>query len=376
MPSYHYKCIVNRQRDNPEAPPFLLFPAPADEILQWAAIKRLEDQPGHPQRRDKPSRVSAIKRYLQRYDQNTIPTSIIVSLRVPDGSLTLRHENGFECADLNFNWEGATEKDKPGIVVDGQHRLLGVAAFDGRMRLNVVALFRASDPEIAFQFLVINNKACKVPTDHIRALALDYRREELAERLQAARLTIDKNVDFVRIVDTEEASPFRAMVDWPANRDGEKVIKPSAIEMAFTLIQSKNVEELQDEDSLVEFFYSIWRATKVRWPARFNAASRLLSNVGVVCMTRYVTEALVPLYDWGKLQIDDPAEVQKQTSILLDQQEEGFWDAQWTSASYDTRLGHDQVVDALVRISRNVRSGNPWFEKVDMVVPPVGSAPG
>ena len=39
--------------------------------------------------------------------------------------------------------------------------------FSGDTLVNVVALLNPDEMEIAFQFLVINNKVAKVPADHI-----------------------------------------------------------------------------------------------------------------------------------------------------------------------------------------------------------------
>jgi hypothetical protein len=98
--------------------------------------------------------------------------------------------------------------DKPGLVIDGQHRLLGMQRFHPDCKVCVVALLNVDDMEKAFQFLVINSKAAKVPTDHIRTLALDYQEDELAERLKTARVVLHDNLKYVGIMDTDEDSPF------------------------------------------------------------------------------------------------------------------------------------------------------------------------
>jgi len=73
MAIFRYQCLITRQQVAPEAPTFCLFHAPVGEILQWADIKRLEEEPGAPQRRTSPAKVKAIKRFLDTDRRNTIP---------------------------------------------------------------------------------------------------------------------------------------------------------------------------------------------------------------------------------------------------------------------------------------------------------------
>lgn len=115
---------------------------------------------------------------------------------------------------------------------------------DPNLRVNVIALLGANDMEIAFQFLVINNKASKVSTDHIRALALDYKKEELDDRLRKVRLNLDPRYEYVGFADNDDASPFRGFIDWPSNRTDQKIIKPAAIEAAVADIQRRKVRDL------------------------------------------------------------------------------------------------------------------------------------
>ena len=78
--------------------------------------------------------------------------------------------------------------------------MYGVDAFDSRISLNVVALINPEDEEIEFQFLVINSKASRVPTDHVKLLALNYEQDDLAIRLKTARMVLGRHA-LVGVVD-------------------------------------------------------------------------------------------------------------------------------------------------------------------------------
>ena len=153
MPTYD--SLIYRQRNDPGTPEFCLFHAPVSEILSWCDIKLLENGPDGAQRSLNQSRVRAVRRYLED-ELNTVPTAVIVLLSLdpqcyPTG-------NGNRTAQITIEPQGDT---KPGVVIDGQHRLMGVESFDPATHLNVVALLSDDPDEAAFQFFVINNKSAR-----------------------------------------------------------------------------------------------------------------------------------------------------------------------------------------------------------------------
>lgn len=367
--SITYPCIVHTQRPGGSALTFCLFAAKVGDVLKWADIKRLPDQPGAPQRAVNKAKVIAVRRFLEVDARNTIPAGVIVNLSLPDGALapvTTKEKIDDSLRLLTITYEPGR---KPGFVVDGQHRLLGMSQMSPDLQVNVVALLGASDMEIAFQFLVINNKANKVSTDHIRALALDYKKEDLDERLRKVRLNLDPRYEFVGFADNDEASPFKGIIDWPSNRSAHKAVKPAAIEAAVADIQRRKVREFNDQDTVLTYFFTIWDAVKKKWPEAWkpDTKSKLLSKVGVVCMSAYLTDALVSAYDWGDLDISDPDAVRGRVNQLLGFQEEQFWTVGWTTSSLDTKAGREIVLEALSLVSRNKRADVPWFEEVELV---------
>lgn len=366
MTTFRYECLVTKQRATAEAPTFCLFHAPAGEILQWADIKRLEEQAGAPQRRTSPAKVKAIKRFLDTDQRNTIPTSVILTIDIPlDHIHPVVVDGARSFAFLEVDY--APGSAKPGLVIDGQHRLLGMKDYSPETDVNVVAILAATDMEKAFQFLVINNKASKVPMDHIRALALHYEEEALKTRLQTARLNLDPNVGFVGLVNNEEDSPFRGIISWPLTPEADRIVVPASIEASIAYIQQKRLRTFESEDVLLEFFYTIWRRIKERWQELWTQDSRLLSKVGVVCMTQYMTDALIGSYDLGMIDVSDPAQISQLVDEILSNQERSFWRVPWTSTSYDTKAGRALIVDSLIQIARNVRGGLPWYEDVELV---------
>ncbi|MDA1229493.1 MAG: DGQHR domain-containing protein [Planctomycetota bacterium] len=360
---FKYTCLTYAQRcDDDTAPEFCLFHAPVGEILQWADIERLENHPRGAQRSLNPPKVRSVSRYLED-TANTIPTAVVIALDVPLDAVS--NGRGKKAATLSINV--GKSKTLPGVVIDGQHRLLGMNAADPTMHVNVVALLTDDENETAFQFLVINNKAARVATDHIKAILAEREDERLKERLRKARLSISSRYGFVSIADADEESPFHSQIDWVINRNGEKIIKPAAIETSVKDIQDRNVPELEEQDNLVEFYFTLWRVIKEEWPELWSEDSKLLSKVGIVCMTQYLTDSIISSYDLGELDVTDTDAVGSRVRHLIGMQRHEFWQGDWTSAGYDTQAGRRIIVESLVQIARNVRQKLGWKTDVKAI---------
>ena len=354
---YRYSAIFSRQRAG-VGPLLASFVAPAGEVAEWAEVNRLKHEGTGYQRLRSKSKIRAIARFLDQDERNAIPTALVVALRVPD----LEEPPTGECETITIP---ADVDPRPGLVIDGQHRMYGVETYDPDLPLNVVALINPEDEEIAFQFLVINGKASKVPTDHVKLLALHYEDEDLADRLKTARMVLGRHT-FVGVVDNSPESPFYQSVEWPteptdADADRINLIRPASIEQAVATIQKKNLPDLADDDSLIEFFFTLWRAVKDRWPDLWVPDSKLLQKVGLVTLTTFVIEDLVHLADRGGIDLSDPDATRKEIEdSILDYLDPEFWEREWAAKSLDTSAGRQLVVEALTTMRRNLRREVNW----------------
>jgi DGQHR domain-containing protein len=372
MPVFTIPCIIVDQRDNDVAPRFALFAAPAGEITQWAAIRRRTETAQGTQRALNKSKLTALGKFLQKDARNTIPPAITVTLRVDLNQLQAI-DTANKCFLLTIDLpENATDDEKPGLIIDGQHRLFGIDAYSHACLVNVVALLNVSDLETAFQFLVINNKVTPVQPDHIRTLALDYADGELSERLKTARLTLHTNLPYVGIMDSDENSPFRGIISLlvAGEQPGQRFVSPAAIENAITVIQKKEVRELKSDDALCEFFYAIWSCLKENdWAELWEPASKLMTKAGIIAMTSFVTDALIAKYDYaGDLDVSDPAKVREQVQLILQYQTPEFWKSEWAMKISDALAVRAKIIDSLTKIYRNRRADVPWNEDVDLVI--------
>lgn len=364
--AYDYPAIFSQQR-SATGPMFACFSAPVGDIHKWTTIDRLSTTGSGHQRIKNASKVKAIVRFLELDERNTIPTALTVALRLPDFQPPPLNE----CSTLSI-----PDVDPPsGVVIDGQHRLFGIADYNEDLPVNVVALINPEDEEIAFQFLVINQKVTKVPTDHLTLLTLQYSEKALDERLRSARMVLRRHASLVGVVDSSPDSPFYRAVVWPTEEDqGAEprlgLVLPASIEQALGVIAQKNLPDLRDDDALLEFFFTLWKTVKDTWPSLWQPGSMLLSKVGVVTLTTFIIEDLIPLSDRDIVVLSDPLSAEEAVAEILANLAPEFWTTEWTSKSLDTSGGRQLVVDSLVQIRRNLRREAPWYSEVQLVSTP------
>ena len=373
MKTFRYSCIQNEQRTTDGAPQFLLFRATAEEINEWAQIERhTKETKKGPQRLPKPAKVAEVKRFLEKDQRNTIPTALLISLTVPVANIKHISKDHQEVVLLNFDYdETANPPVKPGMIVDGQHRLLGVLQYDAHMLLNVVAMINASDDETAFQFLVVNNKASRVSTNHLRALALKYHEDSLSKRLRDIRMSISQHIDFVGLVDTEIGSPFRGIINWPNNETLDQpprgFVAPNAIESCIAYIKQKRIPELEDDAILLGLFLAIWSKVKQQWTNQFVKESHLLEKVPIICLTQFLIDNISFEYDNDSLDITNFENVAECVARVIDPIPEKFWSSKWSAKSLDTATGRGLLIESLTQIRRNINAGRAWYENVPVV---------
>jgi DGQHR domain-containing protein len=364
---FKYECFTFKQRPYSRAPRFCIFFAAAGDVLLWSDIERLGPGVQGVQRRENVAKRRQIARFLKHDKRNTIPTA--VTLAFDDSAVKVTSGRPTR---ITID-KGKTKKGrKPALVIDGQHRLLGVSDFDRRTPLAIVGIMGADDVERAFQFLVINNKGSKVSKNHMKALALNYKDEDLAERLRVARIAIDRDrLLHVDILNRSKDSPFYRRIKFPSTPGTRKKIVPEAFERALAYIEETRLPKLEDEDIQREFFAAIWSSIANQWPDLFQEKCALTEKVGIICMTRYLVDALASRADIDELDLDlsNFETVRGEIKKLLGRQSFDFWTADWKGSGYDTAVGHVTIIDDLKQIARNLKSGVDWHTDLKAIKP-------
>ena len=282
-----------KQREDEQALSLFVFCAFAKDLIHWVGIKRNYQYERGVQRYLMKTRVDAITKFLEADKINTIPNNILIafdqdvacftSLQMSLNETmagTSHYAESFldsrlmEWGFLDFEFdETLKEHEKPALVVDGQHRLSGIAKYqEENLPLLVVALLDAPPVEQAFQFIVINKKAKSVETDDAKSILADFVKDkegELSDRLQRVRIAY-KDTSLVQYINDEPSSPFYQIIDWPRSerqmeelQDGLFKVKVTAIEGCLQYIRGRFEYLLNnDDDSLIFFFLNLWNVVR------------------------------------------------------------------------------------------------------------------
>ncbi len=206
---------------------------------------------------------------------------------------------------------------KPGILIDGQHRVMGTKRL-GTIPFLVCALPDAPWPELAFQFLVTNRTARRVQESlliNIVGNSLSKRqRSDIEERLRNAGIRVGL-IEAVMKVHEDEQSPFYGMLAFgikgePGFLDAaamrNKVIqywyeRQRAVSRLFDhLCEGKLKRDRTDywksEDLWFDFFIAFWSAVRDRYADTGVFSSELVDTAKKVPASKLMTATVLKIF--------------------------------------------------------------------------------
>lgn len=366
--TFSYDALSYAQVPDKDAPRFMLFHASASDIVQWADVDRLApENPTGAQRPLHPLKVGKVAKYMGQDKRNTVPTAVIIALDVKSAQFTPRSTKS---KDGSGTLTISLGKKRPGLIIDGQHRVFGAAKWDPSMHLNIVVMLGGDDAERAFQFVVINNTSSRVSKNHITALNLQFDPETLNDRLlksSGVSLGIRGGLyDDLQVIDLYP--PFKGMLNLPTNEKG--FIPPNAVESA--LAETKDRSALLNiQDLELDVFLAIWTAIHDLWKDQWNAKSKLLNKVSIYAITVYVLDTLIAVQRHSRRPLDftDGDVIRDEVLGLMKVIPAVFWSTEWTGKGLDTSLGRRVLLDALELIDANVRFKRNWYSEVSLIDP-------
>jgi DGQHR domain-containing protein len=381
----YFGCKV-AQRGVGNSVEFMVFVVRTKDIMEWAGIRRVGEHEKGTQRIFKEARARAIKRFLERDKRNTIPVSVLVAFDPGAASFTSLQDEMVNCfaetdiqnsvgdklewGILSFDFaEGLDEHQRPALIVDGQHRLRGTDQLqDEDVPILVAAIIAASPEEQAFQFVVINSKAAKVPTDNVKDIvASQIDESNLQARLLEAGVNYGNVSSTLKDINDEEASPFYHLLDWPLNKDGQKKVQLTTIEACLRYIKNQFPILEEDEDTLKEIFMSLWRSVKVRYAQLWTANDKFMSKVNITALNEFVAERLAYAWEGNLVDIFDTEQVEAQTKNILSLIPDDFWEHEWLYKIQDNAVVRKTIKEDLRTISQNTRARNSWHEGLKLI---------
>ena len=381
----YFGCKV-AQRGQGNAVEFFVFVVNAKDLAQWAGVKRVGVDTRGTQRILKDARIRAIKKFLTTNRQNTIPVGIVLAFDSNTAHFISAGERLNVCLDdistgngvgerldwgvLTFEYdENAAENARPALVVDGQHRLKAISEIgDEDIPLLALALVDATSEEQAFQFVVINNKAAKVPTDNVKAIIATFDEDRLQSRLLNAGVSYGGVSAILKDINEQPSSPFYNLLDWPLSPNEQKVVQLTTIETCLRYIRNQFPSLGDDEDTQKELLMAIWSAVKSKYQSLWIDNPKFMSKVNIVALNEFITDRLSFAYEGQLLDIYQEQPVKDQTGTILNLIPDDFWKRDWKIPKLqDNALVRSAIKEDLKLISHNTRAGSEWFENTKLV---------
>ena len=390
MPTRSYFGCRLSQRGKGNSIDFFIFVASIKDIAQWSGVRRVGKHDKGNQRILKDARVHQISRFFRVDQRNTIPVSMTLAfnpgktkfISLQDGVTDLVNtidllslvENKVVWGILRFDFEEGVDEDlRPALIVDGQHRLKGMMEFAEKDNENlpalVVALIDASPEEQAFQFVVINKKADKVPTNNVKAIIASINEADLQSRLLKAGVDYGNISAMLKDVNEREDSPFKGLLIWPLDTNNSGQVQLTAIEACLRYIRGTIRDLEDDEDTTYEVFLSLWQTVKERYADLWANNKLFMSKVNINALNEYVVDKLANSWENTNIDIYDMDDVKAQTKAVLKPIPSDLWKMRWSIRIQDNSVVRDIIKEDLRTVLQNARSRKQpnWFDGLQVL---------
>jgi DGQHR domain-containing protein len=384
----NYFGLRVRQRDAETAPQQFAFYASASDVSGWVGVRHSADMDEGIQRMLKPSRKRAISRFVASEETNTIPNSILIAFKsgvasfeevlcraVDDVSNGCNERLAWGRLTFAFD-PGVPDEERAAMVVDGQHRLRGLAAYAEEsgedLPLLVVALLDADVQEQAFQFVVINNKAVRVPTDNVKSIIAGIDEDALVERLYKAGVRYGSSSPILRDLNDLDESPFKNLLKWDYNKaEGGQLVPLTALEQMLRQMRVEFPFLEEDEDTLLFAFFAIWRAVASCYPEIWGKEGKLMTKVGLAATNEFLTQRLKGYWEDGIVDLYDPDSIEPHVIKIMNRVPEDFWMSEWTIGKVQDNANVRLLIRRdLATIRNNMQLRHPWYHDLKLVAPP------
>ena len=292
---------------------------------------------------------------------------------VPDSYLaTLSEELGRAVADFNELEESRqmaiknyiSSVSKPGLIIDGQHRVFGAKDVSkNSVRLPIVLLPGLSFAEQVFHFYVLNNKAKPLsPTELRRTISTSLTNKEIAglwNRFDDAGVNPEAT-RWTHKMNTSPASPFFGLIDFGLGGSG--FLKEN---VAYQLVSrfmnmSRKYRQLHinipafsiaKDDSRLDYFYDIWGAIRDRYQEAWDLGvategSQLFYKASLLVLQDFVLDRLIGATELRAIDgrpspMEESTDLRRTVNGVLSNLPEEFFTTEWQVKQMDTAPGRE-----------------------------------
>lgn len=254
-----------------------------------------------------------------------------------------------------------TSVSKPGLIIDGQHRVFGAKDVSQHsVRLPVVLMPGLSTAEQVFHFYVLNNKAKPLsPMELRRTISTSLSNAEidaLWKRFEDAGVN-PQAVRWTHKLDTDPRSPFRGLIDFGLGGTGfikenvayQVVSKFVGMPRKYRVLYKDVPAFVQKTDDRLDYFFAFWSAIKERYQeawdagvaANGNPLHQLFYKAAMLVLQEYLLDQLVQVMNFLTARgepspFTDVDELKENVKALLTNVPQAFFTTEWQEKQLDT----------------------------------------
>lgn len=291
----------------------------------------------------------------------------------------LKNFNNLEAKRKKEIQEYITESlSKPGLILDGQHRVYGAKNANGNIKLPIVILPGMDSSEQVFHFYVINNKAKPIKPTELRAVvstSLSNKEIDLLYKRFKLSGVVTEEAQWTHLINTEKNSPFLGLINFGLDQDKgiipenvmyqvvKKFIKPnSKYTPNFNLVADWRNDSGSYEYRL-KMFFSFWNTIKKTYSNAWENAikspnKQLLMKVTMLTLQEIIfdkIDAIIPYLSSKGLLLpfSNDSELNEQMLYVLNNLPEDFFVKEWTEKSLDTPSGKKLLKEQIDKAINN-----------------------
>lgn len=283
--------------------------------------------------------------------------------------------------------EGAS---KPGLIIDGQHRIFGAKDVSKcEIFMSVVLIPGLQYAEQVFQFYVLNSKSVPLKPTELRRIVStslsDQEIEELYERFKRAGIDADE-AKWTHELNTRPNSPFNRLIDFGFGNKGEIINENVADQVVRQFMKAdpkKSWKQLiqpvaddwNDLDKRFEMFLWFWNAIyeqyretweRARSEALLGKQHNLFLKVSLLTLQKFILDRFVTALPYRDEDASPPfaseGDVKAMVASTLKNLPGEFFDEVWLQKQMDTSEGKkelygymEHVWNAQGKIHRNLK---------------------
>lgn len=261
---------------------------------------------------------------------------------------------------------------KPGLILDGQHRVFGAKeVHDFDIELPIVLLPKLPPSEQVFHFYVLNNKAKPLNRTHLRRIiSTSLSKKEIDSlyiRLKDAGVEA-RSAEWTHRINNDADSPFERLIDMGLRGSNGVISENVAYQVVSKFMLLKNRFPLlvdgiphwgeNQNDYRLAAFYAFWRAIKNLYPNAWNQASnpsdesnpqcnrQIFFKVSLIRLQEFVLQSLNNEMPKRNMKGEpspfaDTAALEREVGYHLPFLKEEFFLKEWKAKGLDTSAGHE-----------------------------------